>query len=265
VRPLIAVTTTLQPAGSHHTPHVLLGAAYLSALEFFGATGVLLTPAHDAASIAQLVGMADALMLTGGEDVDPARYGEHPHPETDAPNHARDAMEFEALEAALGRGLPVLAICRGHQLLNVALGGTLYQDLPTQFDDSPLLHQQTQPIDQRSHWAEVAEGSRLHGILGTTRLHINSFHHQGIRSLAPGLRASIWAEDGLVEGVETTGRAWVVGVQWHPERHEAEAPFDPLDPDRRIFRAFVEEARRFAGGAAPSRRSEEHDEALDLV
>lgn len=266
MRPLIAVTTTLVPAGHHRTPHVQLGAAYLQALEFFGATAVLVTPAHDTSSVAELLDGAHALMLTGGEDIDPARYGEHPHPETEAPNHARDALEFEALDAALSRRLPVLAICRGHQLLNVALGGTLYQDLPTQFVHSELLHEQTQPVDKRSHWAEVAEGSQLHRILGARRLCINSFHHQGIRDVAPRLRATIRADDGLVEGVEMPGEAWVVGVQWHPERREADAPFDAQDPDRRLFRAFVEAARRYAEQRAMRPAgSEEHDEVLDLV
>jgi putative glutamine amidotransferase len=139
----------------------------------------------------------------------------------------------------------VLAICRGVQLLNVALGGTLYQDLPSQ-REGDLLHEQDAPVGHRWHHASVLPGSGLETIFGTRELFINSFHHQGIDELAPSLKPVVWAEDGLVEGVEGRDHPWLYGVQWHPERGEAGSSADERDPDRRLFSAFVQAAREFA-------------------
>lgn len=247
MRPLVIVTTALAPG--RRLPQVVLNANYVTAVEDAGATAVLLSPAHDIASIEALVDRADGLVLTGGDDVDPARYGQTPHPKTGAPNRARDEAEFAALELALKREMPVLAICRGMQVLNVALGGTLVQDLSSQ-RPGPIVHEQTAPIGQRWHAAEVLDGSGLHQIFGTSELFINSFHHQGVDRLAPPLRAAVWAEDGLVEGVEGKEFPWVYGVQWHPERGEAEAPADERDPDRRLFWAFTRAAEAFASDGA---------------
>ena len=244
-RPLIAVTTSLAPVGSHGLPGVKLNAQYVAAVERPGGAALLLTPAHDLASVEQLVGVADGLMLTGGEDVDPARYGQSPHPTVTSVNPARDAMELAALEAAVRRGIPVLGICRGMQVLNVGLGGTLIQDLASQ-GKGGLLHEQSAPVDKEWHHATVGDGSTLAAIFGTSELFINSFHHQAVDALGTGLRASAWAEDGVVEGVEGTGDHWVCGVQWHPERGEAQAPEDQRDPNGRLFWAFVQAAREFA-------------------
>lgn len=244
-RPLIVVTTTLGLGGTHNLPSVRLNVQYVTAVEEPGGTALLLSPGHDPASAARMVEVAHGLVLTGGEDVDPALYGQAPHPELSTVSRERDEIELAALRAALARGIPVLAICRGLQLLNVALGGTLYQDLPSQ-RDGDLLHEQTAPVGHRWHHADVQEGSGMERILGTRELFINSFHHQGIDALAPGLRAVAWAEDGLVEGVEGTGPAWLYGVQWHPERGEAESADHARDPDRRLFAAFVQAARDFA-------------------
>jgi putative glutamine amidotransferase len=253
LRPLIVVTTTHGPGGTHNLPAARLNLQYVTAVEEPGGTAVLLTPGHHPASVERLVGIAHGLMLTGGEDVDPARYGQAPHPELSSVNAARDEMELAALRAALARGIPVLAVCRGMQLLNVALGGTLFQDLPAQ-RPGPLLHEQTAPTGERWHAATVEPGSGMEAILGTRELSINSFHHQGIDRLAPSLRAVVWAPDGLVEGVEGTGDAWLYGVQWHPERGDPQAPADPRDPDRRLFQAFVDAARAFAASARPIAR-----------
>ncbi len=122
------------------------------------------------------------------------------------------------------------------------MGGTLYQDLPSQ-RPGPISHQQRAAINQRWHRARVEPGSALAEIFGATELHINSFHHQGIDRIAPGLRPTVWAEDGLIEGVEAEEYPWVYGVQWHPERGEAEDPQQPQNPDQRLFWAFIEAAR----------------------
>lgn len=249
MRPLIATTTTSYEDPSYRTPQVMLGSPYVAALERMGGTPLLVTPAHDEESIHRLVELADGLVLTGGEDVDPACYGQEPHAKLSTVNRARDRMEMVALERALERGIPVLAICRGVQLLNVALGGTLFQDLPSQRAEG-IIHEQDAPINERWHAARVAEGSQLAQIFGATDLFINSFHHQGINLLAERLKPTVWAEDGLVEGVEGKDHPWMIGVQWHPERGEAETRGDRRHPDNRLFYSFLEAARKFGEEAA---------------
>ena len=247
MRPLIAVTTTMGPGGRHELPQVKLNVQYVTAVEQPGATALLLNPAQDPESVPRLMELAHGLLLTGGEDVDPAHYGQEPHPALGDLIPARDTLELAALREALRRGMPVLAICRGIQLLNVALGGTLYQDLPTQ-RPGPVVHEQTAPVAHRWHAARVEPDSELRAIFGVGDLFINSFHHQGIDRLAPALRPAVLAEDGLVEGVEGREHPWLFGVQWHPERGEANAPADQRDPDRRLLWAFVDAAKQFAEG-----------------
>ena len=233
--PLVAVTTTLHPqGGSHRRPQVVVYASYMSVLDDVGLAPVLLTPVHSPAALQALMAQCSGLVLTGGEDVDPRRYGEEPIEALGAVTPARDELESAALGLALERDLPVLGICRGCQLLNVYFGGTLYQDLPTQ---RPGTGAHEQPgWAGGSHDVHVQPGSRLHGIVAGPELWLNSFHHQAIRDVAPGLEVVARADDGVVEAVEARDRSWVIGVQWHPERHEASAPDG--DPDRLLFGAF---------------------------
>lgn len=247
MRPLIALTSTTSAAADYGVPQVMLGTTYIAVLEGLGAASVLLTPAHDPASLERILDLSSGLVLTGGEDVEPRRYGQDPHPKLGSTNPARDEMELRVVAAALERRMPVLAICRGFQLLNVAMGGTLYQDLPSQLGGD-LLHEQAAPIAHRWHSARVEEDSSLAQIFGVSELFINSFHHQGIDRIAEGLRPLAWAEDGLVEAAEAPDYPWVFGVQWHPERGEAETQRDGGHPDRRLFASFVEAAREHAGG-----------------
>jgi putative glutamine amidotransferase len=239
MRPTIGVTTTEEPG--HRGPKASVNSAYLAAVERAGATPILLTPAHGEEALSDLLALCDGLLLTGGEDVDPARYGESPHPALDTISAARDEMELRVLREAMERGMPVLAICRGIQILNVAFGGSLVQDLPSQRPDG-LRHVQEAPITARWHDARVQPGSRLAELVGAENLPVNSYHHQALNRLGEGLRPVAWAEDGVVEGVETGDERWVVGVQWHPERGDPDAPEE--DPDRRLLRGFVEEVRR---------------------
>ena len=170
---------------------------------------------------------AQGLVLTGGIDVDPALYGEAPHPEVASTNRDRDEFELALLHEALDRDLPVLAICRGHQLLNVAMGGSLLQHIEGHaHEDVDLL--------SAHHDASLVSGTRLHAVYGAGRLHVNSRHHQAVTPdrVAAGLAVSATTDDGLVEGLESASHTWVVGVQWHPER-----------PDLHIF-GFDAEARR---------------------
>jgi putative glutamine amidotransferase len=239
--PVVALTTTsVAEGGMHQRPQISLYAAYIRSLEQAGLAPVLLTPFHSAHSIRALLEHCSGLVLSGGEDVDPKRYGEQPHPRLGSVAPERDEMEMTALGAALQSELPVLAICRGAQLLNVYFGGTLYQDIASQ-RPTDVHHQQQQPWGERSHEVRVKAGTKLRCIVETDTLLINSFHHQAIKDVAPGLEVTAVADDGLVESVESAEYRWVVGVQWHPERHEARAP--DSDPDRRLFAAFREAVR----------------------
>ncbi len=241
MNPLVAITTTIDPqGGDYQKPRVALYANYLASLERVGLVPILVTPGHSDEVIAQLVGLCSGLVLTGGDDIDPANYGEEPTPQLGPVNPRRDAAEKRALQAAAERDIPILGICRGHQLINVFFGGTLCQDISTEKKDATS-HQQTAPWGAHHHDVFITPGSRLEKAVGKQRLAINSYHHQAIRKLAPDLEVTARAEDGLVEAVESREHRWLVGVQWHPERYEAEA--EDSDPNLRLFRAFADAVR----------------------
>jgi putative glutamine amidotransferase len=241
MRRLVALTTTIEPqGGEYRRPRIALYANYVSALERVGLTPVLVTPAHSPEAIEQLVGLCAGLVLPGGEDIDPSRYEEEPAAELGSVNPPRDAAEFRALDAATRRDIPVLGICRGHQLLNVYFGGTLCQDIPTAMD-GPISHVQTSPWGSHHHEVTVEPGTKLAVAVGLDHLEINSYHHQAIARVAPPLSVSARADDGLIEAVESREHRWIVGVQWHPERHEAQAP--DIDPNVRVFAAFAAAVR----------------------
>jgi putative glutamine amidotransferase len=175
------------------------------------------------------------LVLTGGEDVDPARYGEKRHEKVRSVNPARDATEAALIEAARSRGKPVLAICRGIQILNVALGGTLVQDIPSQCD-TRISHDEDTQRDSRTHEISVERGSLIAKAVGAEHLTVNSFHHQSVKRVADGMRVTARSPDGVIEGIESTSDWWVMGVQWHPE----EMTDSPEPWDRGLFKAFAQ-------------------------
>ncbi|OGL00021.1 MAG: hypothetical protein A3E31_15905 [Candidatus Rokubacteria bacterium RIFCSPHIGHO2_12_FULL_73_22] len=231
--PLVGVTTSVTV--DTYPERAYLNTAYVRAVEQAGGVPVLLPPPLGAAARDGLWARLDALILTGGGDVDPRHFGEPRHPTLAEVSEARDTLELELTRRALAQGFPLLAICRGIQVLNVALGGSLHQDIPSE-PGSPLAHSQTERRHQPTHHVKVREGSRLAAILGTHEVDVNSFHHQALARLGRGLAAVAWAPDGIVEGVEETagGDRFVVGVQWHPEdlvEHDPAA--------RRLFAAFV--------------------------
>jgi putative glutamine amidotransferase len=210
-------------------------AAYLTSVVAAGGVPAMAARALDA---------ADALLLTGGEDMDPAWYGSEPSPLAHPPSRERDLFELALFAAARQRGIPILGICRGIQVINVAMGGTLYQDLPSE-RPGPVDHNPPRARTDRSHPVRILAGSRVAAALGRDRVSVNSFHHQAVRDLAPGLLASGWTEDGLIEAVETAdGEPWLLAVQWHPEEMHAEA----RAPEHGLFRALVERA---AGSVNP--------------
>ena len=237
MRPLVALTTTIDARGGDYLqPRIALYANYIAALERAGLTPVLVTPGHSAEAIKQLVSLCAGLVLSGGDDIDPSQYGDDPIPQLGTVNPPRDLAECRALDAAVERDLPVLGICRGHQLINVYFGGTLCQDIPTEMGEAAS-HVQGTPWGSHHHEATVIPGSRLAEAVGREQLEINSYHHQAIRHVAPPLEVTARADDGLVEAVESREHRWVVGVQWHPERHEARAA--DSDPNVRLFHAFA--------------------------
>ena len=230
----VAVTASIRPDGD--TSRVRLTAAYVTALERAGLIPLIVPPLSSERAAAAVLDSVSGLVLTGGEDVDPARYGERRHEKVRSVNAARDATEAALVEAAKNRGMPVLAICRGIQILNVALGGTLVQDISSQCK-TDIAHDEDGPRDSRSHEIIVEPGSLIANAIGAERCTVNSFHHQSVKDVADGMRVSARSPDGIVEGIESTDEDWwVLAVQWHPE----EMTNSPEPWDRGLFKAFAQ-------------------------
>lgn len=204
---------------------------YMEGIARAGGLGIMLPLTDDDEDIARIVGCFDGFLFTGGHDLEPAMYGQEKQDVCADTCPARDAMESKLLRAALEADKSVLGICRGLQLMNVVLGGTLYQDIPTQFP-SQVNHRMKAPYSRAEHPIQV-DPSLHFGDLPLT-LGVNSCHHQGIRDLAPGLKVWAAAPDGLVEAVYLPGKRYARAVQWHPEFFPAE---DRLSSE--IFRGFV--------------------------
>lgn len=232
--PTVAVSATSDTTlgGAHR---VRLNSVYVTSLENAGVVPLVVPPLANDDSAFAIVSRVDGLLLTGGEDVDPSLYGQPRSEKCGKSNVARDRTEIALIHAARELGKPVLAICRGPQILNVALGGTLYQDIPSEVPGA-LEHNPRDERSARVHAVSVDGGSRIAEAIGATELSVNSFHHQSIRDLAPGLRITAHAPDGVIEGVESESDDWwVMAVQWHPEEmNESPEPWD-----RGLFKAFA--------------------------
>jgi putative glutamine amidotransferase len=190
---------------------------------------------HDPDAAAEYLDRIDGLVVTGGGfDVDPSLFGDAMRHPTVKTKDRRTAFELAATRGALARDMPVLGICGGQQLLNVALGGTLIQDIPEEVPNC-IAHRQPNPRDEPGHTVRVVAGTLLRRIAGVDSLGVNSAHHQAVKVAGPGLIIDAIAEDGVVEGIEDPRRRFCLGVQWHPE-------FEISEADRRIFRAFIEVA-----------------------
>jgi len=209
--------------------------AYRRALAAHGARVIQLAPEGETAAIDAL----DGLVLTGGGDVHPRRYGQQQHPSLTDVDEARDEFELAIVREALARGRPVLGICRGCQVLGIAAGGDLIQDVPTMVERAQQ-HRAPKGNLPARHAVRMAEGSLLKAVAKAARITTNSSHHQANGRLGPAVRAVGWAPDGVVEAIEREGSAFVVGVQWHPERMFRTAP-----RQRRLFAAFVSACRDY--------------------
>lgn len=212
---------------------------YIRAVELGGGLPVVVAALREPGDAAGFLDRLDGLVLSGGSDVDPALYGEAPHPKLGKVVRERDDFELALTRAALEQDLPVLAICRGHQVLNVATGGTLIQHIPSVVERGGD-HDARSERWERSHEVRVEPGSRLHRILGRDRVDVNSFHHQAIDTLGEGLVVSARSPaDGIIEGVELEGRRFVIGVQWHPESF-----WNQPDSFHGLFAALAEASAR---------------------
>jgi putative glutamine amidotransferase len=234
--PFVIVSSTTELI--RNVPRVRVNEAYTNALTAAGLIPVVLPPMNPSLAAAALNDVA-GLVLTGGEDMDPRLFGEEPHAAAGAPHAARDAYELALARAAATLRIPTLAICRGAQVMNVALGGTLVQDIPTQ-RPSAIDHEPRGKRADRVHRVDVDANSRLARAIGATLIFTNSSHHQSVHQISADLRVTARSEDGIVEGVESLDQAWwMVGVQWHPEELTGTAE----DWDRRLFGAFGDAVR----------------------
>jgi putative glutamine amidotransferase len=240
-RPLIGIpAASLEPSPAPPARYFQFNGNYPASLAASGALPVVIPLGLPEEALADIFAQLDGLCLSGGVDVAPAEYGEEPHPALGKVDAPRDRTELTLARWALAADLPILGICRGIQMLNVAAGGNLYQDLTAQLPGS-LLHNYKvaeTPWERPTHGVRLAAGSRLAGILDAGGLMVNSFHHQAVKRPADGFDAVAWAEDGVVEAIEAPGRRFALGVQWHPE---GMFQTDPLA--RKLFAAFVEAVR----------------------
>ena len=233
MKPLIGITSYAENASWGHwtAPAALAPLAYVVSIELAGGRPLVVPPMDDA--VEETLDALDGLVLSGGSDLEPSRYGEAPHPSTSS-QPERDRAELALLEAALARELPVLAICRGMQLLNVLHRGSLHQHLPELVGHDR--HRETRG-EFSDHDVTVRSGSKTASLLGE-HVRVKSTHHQAPDRIGEGLDAVAWAEDGTVEAIEDPELPFAIGVLWHPEAGE----------DKRLFEALVEEARRYRAG-----------------
>jgi putative glutamine amidotransferase len=234
MRPVIGITSYAEEVtwGAWVEAAALVPLAYVRAIEKAGGRPLVVPPSEEA--IEETLGVLDGILFSGGSDLDPELYGAELHPETTGVREERDRAEMALLTAALERDMPVLAVCRGSQVLNVALGGDIVQHLPEIVGHEGHRHT---PGDWSDHEVKLEPGSRVGELLGE-RAPVKSHHHQGYGKIGEGLREAGWADDGTVEALEDPSKRFTVGVLWHPEEGE----------DMALFEALVEEAREYREG-----------------
>jgi len=243
-RPRIAITCEMGLRGGR--AFLELPDSYAEAVTTAGGLPLLLPNAATPSAARRALAGADGVLFSGGNDIDPRRYGQRRHPKTILLHPEKEASDFRHLSVALARRLPILCVCHGCQLLSVARGGSLIQDLPTQLRGA-LPHRPPRPGARAIHPVHVQDGSLLRRIVRRPELLTNSSHHQAIDRIGRGLRAVAWSPDGVIEAVEDPARPFVLGVQWHPERMQDRVPH------RRLFRALVRAAGRRRGRSAGRR------------
>ncbi len=240
--PLIGISGSI----SKTEKEMSIQTCYTNALMKAGALPVLLCPHMDDAMLRQCLNGLDGLLLAGGNDVAPDRYGHDPIDELGEVNPLRDDFEGRLVRMAAEMKMPVLGICRGIQSINVAMGGTLWQDVPSQYRTAEgrkgIAHSQTRADFYPSHRVTIEENTMLMKLIGQREIRVNSFHHQGVREAAPCMNVVAHASDGLIEAIEHPGLPFFLGVQWHPERYfdrdaTAMALFDGLAQAARTYQS----------------------------
>lgn len=234
--PLIGVTAS-RSEKKRDLPRAQVNETYIQALLQTGGTPLIIPVGLSDEHLLSLCSLLDGFLLTGGADIDPSLFSGQPHAEVYGIDHARDRMEITLTRLCVQDNIPLLAICRGIQVMNVALGGTLYTHIADQLPNA-LRHDWYPGFarDRLSHRIKIEKNSQLHHILGNETLEVNSLHHQGVAEIAPGLLASASSPDQLVEALEVPGHPFAIGVQWHPEELTAHPPM------RALFNAFIQAA-----------------------
>ena len=212
-KPIIGISGTF--TGTNNATQV--NSTYINAVLRAGGVPVVLPINEDKEVMKCMVETVDALIMTGGEDIDPKYYSEEPIPQQGEIVPERDAFDIEMIKLAVEQNKPLLGICRGHQLMNVAFGGTLYQDIPSQVKTKVIKHNQKAPSWYGTHKVELEKGSILANVLNKTSVYTNTFHHQAVKDVAPNFIVTARTSDGVVEGIEMKGNKKVFGVQFHPE------------------------------------------------
>lgn len=236
-KPVIGISSTWGGGSSTSVP-----LTYVESVIRSGGVPMVIPLTNDAEQLSVMLDRVDAVIMTGGEDIDPLKwYGEEPLPAMGSIVPERDSFDITLIRMAVERGMPLLGICRGHQLLNVAFGGTLYQDIPSQVKASRINHRQKAPSSYGTHTIKIEEGSLLHKQIGLTSVAVNSFHHQAVKDVAPGFKATAWSVDGVVEAIEKLDSDNVFGVQFHPEGFTSKG----VDTFLGIFQHLVQKAREY--------------------
>ena len=237
--PIIGVfadTMSCNKGGFGDVTRQYINAAYISAVEDAGAVPFIIPVSSDLEKTKKLIDLCDGLLFPGGEDIDPGYYGENPHKNLGEIRPEVDKFLFHSLLYALEQRKPALGICKGMQMMAVAMGGSLYQDIYSQREEETFLHRQSRRRTYGVHQVQIDKDSRLFQILETEQIATNSMHHQSVRTLGKGLRLSAHTEDGIVEAVESLdGR--LIGVQWHPEEMVSES-----EAMKRLFQNLVQRA-----------------------
>lgn len=211
---------------------------YSHAVTASGGAPFFIPLVRETAVIESLLAKLDGLLLSGGPDINPLHFKNEPHPNLGIIDQEKDELELQITKLALEANLPILGICRGIQMLNVASGGTLYQDIPAEITtDGVLKHRQQSPMNTLTHSVQIETGTFLHDIVQQATIPVNSHHHQAVKDVAAGFRVSAKAADGVLEGIELPTKSFVLGVQWHPE-----GSFVNDRHAQRLFRAFIQAA-----------------------
>jgi putative glutamine amidotransferase len=231
-KPLIGLTTSPM-RNTNRCPAFGVNEPYARSISAAGGLPLLIPINLPNEDLDALLPHLDAILFTGGGDIDPRQYGNVPHPRVQGINAERDRLETYLIRAVLRANQPFLGICRGCQVINVALGGSLYEHLPEQFSNSVIHDNHRQPRDYLAHTVNIIPGTRLAQILSAETTQVNSLHHQGVCQLAQELHASATAPDGLIEAFELSDYLFGLAVQWHPEELQGLAPM------RSLFRELV--------------------------